>query len=173
MKTRTARDQLFYVVGVLAPSATVLVARFMGSGPAVASAESLTPPTVVLPQPDGLNNPLAPEVGQAWSAAVAWRDEPLPATPFEPAERIDLSAPNRNGGKRPTPTPGGPRVPEVTVSSIALVAGSPLAVIDGRPCRVGATVAEGWRLDTIDIAKQVIVIRSGQGETATVPLRRP
>lgn len=173
MKTQTARDQLFYVIGVLAPSTTVLVARFIGSGPAVASAESLTPPTVVLPQPDGLNKPLAPEVDQAWSAAAAWLNEPLPATPFEPAERVDVTATNRNGGKRPASTPGGPRVPEVTVSSIALVAGSPLAVIDGRPCRVGATVAEGWRLESIDIAKQVIIIRNGQGETATVPLRRP
>lgn len=173
MKSNGARDQALYAFGVLTPGVVILLARFLGSGPADASAAITASPVVRLPDPQGQPATLPEPLDLAWKQAQAWQDRFLPESPFAPADRINQPSPARG-----TPAASGSRTgavepPRVVVSSIAIVGGRPLAVVDGQARRIGEPVTAGWWIENIDPQARVITLRHESGEQGVLRLAAP
>lgn len=170
MKGRTAQDQLFFVLGVLGPGSAVLLARFLGSGPSEAAAAVTNDHLVALPDAEGTHPAPTGDLAVAWSATQDRRSRPFIDSPLASATRIQTDADPRPGGTRPR---NNARTNELhaSLTSIALVSGGPLAVIDGRPRRVGDEIQDGWRIEEIDPRLRVVAVRHDRGERVVLTLR--
>jgi len=129
--------------GVVIPSAAILGSHLIGSG--VSSAFASTPDTtdqtvVPIPKAD-----LKREV-------AGWDGHSPLISPFwvEPELNIINDTSNVSEPIRVDSRPRPVAIPPVVVTSILPSPRNPLAVIDGKPCRVGDTLASGWTVLSIN-----------------------
>lgn len=65
---------------------------------------------------------------------------------------------------------GAPGTP-VFIATSLLTGRSPVAVVNGKPRRIGEEVEPGWRLRSVDAARGVCVIEGANGRLATASIR--
>ncbi|MEM9559366.1 MAG: hypothetical protein AAF995_03590 [Planctomycetota bacterium] len=148
------------VMTALAPSLAILGSHVVAAEPGRAVAASR-------PAPESL--PIAPEillqhdqVGQ-----IGARDRSMPEGVFltvRNASPLEIDEPT---SIRPA---GGPSLPPLTLSSVLPSGARSVAVIEGRPVRVGDTVAPGWRVVAIDGRTRSVVLEYSTGERARISM---
>jgi len=141
--------------------------RFLGGGPQSTHASSLSSPLDQAPLPV-LNLAGGPEAspndGQAVLLSVQSK-----LSPFWFDQQIEAPVEHSNPGPEQVDL-GGPRV---LVSSILPHPTRPLAVINGKPCRLGERVVPGWKLTEIDGDKRTITISNALGEIRVIRISMP
>lgn len=155
---------IMMAVAVLAPSGVMFGANWFGQAPASVQAQ---------PAPTPL-----PELQSYSALAMPRLDEPAPNpinlaavnSPFWFEEVFENPAPDRPTGR------GAPAradlIPSFSVSSILPNPKNPLAVINGKPCRVGDQLGDGWKLQSIDGDARTVTVIHVSGKRVKVSLKK-
>ncbi len=141
---------------ILAPAGFVFGSRFVGSGPSDVIADSFEQETVKTDLPKFDPMPV-----------VTPRDTSIPIqSPFY-LEAIPASSEPRDVRVQgDTQRPSIPdALPTVRVTSILPSSRNPLAIIDGKPRRVGDTLKSGWTVVSINGDDFTVTLRHSSGET--------
>lgn len=155
---------IMVIAAMLVPSGVMFGANWFGQAPATAQAQSTPTP---LPQLDRysalalpkLDEPAASPINLAAVNSPFWFEEVFQdATPTQPAGR---STPTRADV-----------IPSFTVSSILPNPKNPLAVINGKPCRVGDPLGGGWQLQSIDGNARTVTVIHVSGKRVKVGLKK-
>ena len=150
-----------FLAALLAPTLCAIAPQFVGSGVRnvrAAETKSTPQPTVVVPF----------ELASSDHESVANMliDSPFYfeqfKSPAEPIARPDVPA-------RPQPT-GPATLPEVHVTSVLPNPKNPLAIIDGKPHRVGDTLESGWTVMSIN-SDSTVTLKHTTGATIRVGLK--
>ncbi|MCA9304620.1 MAG: hypothetical protein KC996_10910 [Phycisphaerales bacterium] len=152
-----------------APIAIFIGVRFLAGGPQSSHASTLPAKLNQGPLPKLLGetpDDAAQKDGQAVALSIQtklspfWYDERAELTSFEYTEPEELEPVDQGG-------------PELHVSSILPHPTRPLAVINGKPCRLDERVAPGWKLTKIDGDARTITITNTLGETRVIRISKP
>lgn len=140
---------------LLAPALFVFGSRFIGGGPASARADTSTQLDLQRELPN-----FEPAI------APAPRDTNRPVKfPFYIEPYTDhVLLPNPNPLQNRPALPNQPKaLPPVSITSILPSSKNPLAVIDGRPRRVGDTLESGWTVISINAEDNTISLQHSSG----------
>lgn len=151
--------------GLVLPGAAVLLSGLMGTG-----VSQLQAAVVV----DETRLPIAPEADLA-RVVEGWNPDARIASPFwvEPI----TAGPVANQSQQPTdPTPDNPApmvraADSFRVTSVMPSARNPLAVIDGRPRRVGDVLDGGWKIEAINAQDHSVSLVHPSGNRARIGLK--
>lgn len=151
-----------------APIAIFIGVRFLAGGPQ--SSHASTPAGVLnnapLPQlvrtPQTAPQPDGTVVAASIQAKLSpfWFDQQRVAPVIEHTQQDELEVIDLGG-------------PQIQVSSILPHPTRPLAVINGKPCRLGERVAPDWKLTSIDGDARTITISNSHGEIKIVRISTP
>jgi len=155
-----------YVLGgVLVPGAVMFGARYFGQAPSRSNAQSLTTP--------------APEIYQFPDISLS---NTTTAHPLKEDAAIDspfwFEEFNFDEYTAPTQTLSKPRpvvetqVPEFFVTAILPSPKNPMAVINGKPYRIGDEIVPGWKLLAIDGKARTIFLIHRSGKRLSVGLSK-
>jgi hypothetical protein len=153
---------------ILAPVVLVKVAAsILGDGTAGAVSAATEPETIALLAPGDV----AP--GSAAEIAAARRVRELALLPMGPSP---LYYEPRRVAPAPAPAPSPPAAsgPEIIVSMVMASKSGSIALINGRPCRVGDAIEGGaWTIIAIDVADRKVELanaHTGERQVARVPM---
>ncbi len=123
---------------------------------------------------------LTPEQTAAAGFAASFDADALLVSPFlfddpdkpEPISQIVL--PPVPSGKQPA-EPAADKPPAINLTALMLGGREPLAVINGKPHRLGSEIAPGWTLTSIDrqAASVTVTCVADPEQTVTAHLKRP
>lgn len=140
---------------ILAPVGFVFGSRFIGTGPSSVMADSVERPQL----PEALPVFSLPEPAEIRDTSEPIQSpfyiEPLAAPGAIPAQK-----PVQN---RPSPSAAQQPLPKVSVTSILPNPRNPLAVIDGRPRRIGETLPSGWTVISINGEDNTVTLQHSTG----------
>lgn len=140
------------------PAAGVVGARFVGRGPARASAAE---PVSMTPLPEIPPAPPASDPDRFLALRSPFPEVTLPA---EPAPILVVDAPGE---------PAIPNTPDLALTSVMPHPTRPLAVINGRPWTTGDEVAPCWTLTSIDGHERRVVLTGPDGRLIALTMRQP
>lgn len=132
-------------------------ARFVGAGPGTALATISEPPPR-LPELDPIQD--RAQIDPATVARSPFWDKSSGGYIPEPI------LPD------PEPRTGQPETGQIRLTAVMPSARTPLAVINGRPRRIGDRIDSVWTLTAIDGDARTVTIRSSTGQERTVTLSR-
>lgn len=152
-----------------APIAILIGIRFFVGGPQSSHA-SMTSSTLQRAELPDLSATIASEnTKQSGRSVVESMQRQI--SPFWFDQRIEVVNPEYSMPEEPTEKyPSGP---ELSVSSILPHPARPLAVINGKPCKLGERVAPGWKLTAIDGNARTVTITNALGESRTIGISTP
>lgn len=166
MKLHFTERQIYLMIAVAVPGATIVGARFMGSGASAAEASPGLGAVPKLPEFTRGMGELTEDAAAAIQHATQILTAPSPRSPFP------IPAPIESGSRTDDAdrNPGGPAVPDVTLTSVAKPGRFPVAVIDGRARARGQTIAPGWKIQSINIPTRSVTLVHDSGVTAQLTL---
>ncbi|MEM9372405.1 MAG: hypothetical protein AAGA55_02065 [Planctomycetota bacterium] len=149
--------RLVMVAAFALPVAAVGVARYIGSAaePALAAVAAAPPVLPTLTQP-AAQQPLPdhPFRSPFWTRASVSPYQPDPEIPGE----VQVSEP--------------PPSIDARLTAVMPSSRTPLAVINGKPHRIGDAVTPTWTLVSIDGKARTVTLRNSNGQTVTIALSR-
>lgn len=152
-----------------APIAILIGIRFIVGGPQ-ASQASVASNTLERAQLPDLSATITTESPKVNGRSVV-ESMQRQISPFWFDQRIEVVNPEYSMPDEPTEQyPSGP---ELSVSTILPHPTRPLAVINGKPCKLGERVAPGWKLTNIDGNARTVTITNALGESKTVAISTP
>ena len=140
---------------ILAPAGFVFGSRYIGQGPASAMASAIDRPD--LPSELPVLKPVSARESRD-------SNEPI-QSPFyiETMAQVGTVPPPAKSQSRPTRPVQAQTLPTVSVTSILPNSRNPLAVIDGRPRRVGDTLPSGWTVISINGEDNTVTLKHSSG----------
>jgi hypothetical protein len=152
------------MAAMLAPVLAVIAVRWVGQGPASASASELGPAPII---PDVTPAPAPPEaIARAAERARALNGKPVSSAllrvEMEPV--VERSAPVSTTTSQAQVEPDAPILPpSVTLTAVARGRTGPVALLDDRPRSIGDEVSPGWVIAAIDLKSRRVLLVGPKG----------
>jgi hypothetical protein len=153
-----------YVAALLFPTVCVLASQFLGSGASSAKAASEKVSELEPMQWERIS------FSAYQSEAIS--DESI-GSPFyfEPVEPMGQPVDSSPQDPRPTQQVR-VELPEVHVTSILPNPKNPLAIIDGKPRRIGDTLDTGWKVISINASDFTVTLRHDSGKEIRARMKK-
>ena len=156
--------RLYILIAVLAPTATMFASRYIGGAPSLAQADE----SAMGVDPFAFSKQPFPTLSPATDIKLQASGSPFY---FEP---VYVARPDRFPAEEPVEIQDddGVPAPTVTVTSVLPHPKNPLAVIDGKPCRVGDVLPNGWKIQSINGSDFTVTLIHSSGKRYRARLKK-